>query len=57
MRVAPGRVPRAAELEGKDLCPQLQSRGAALAAIPIMSQAGVLTPMRRFASSFLASMT
>jgi len=57
MAVAPGRVPGAAEPKGKDLCPQLQSLGAALDAVPTSSQRCVLTPMRRFASSSLASKT
>jgi len=57
MGEARGRVPGAVEPKGKDLCRQLQSRGAALAAVPISSQRGALTPMRRFTSSSLASTT
>jgi hypothetical protein len=57
MVVAPGQMPWVAEPKGKDLCPQLQSRGAAIAAVPISSQRCVLTPTRRFESSSLASMT
>ena len=53
--VAPGQMPGVAEPKGKDLCPQLQSRGAAIAAVPIASQRCVLTPMRRFELSSLAS--